>query len=397
MEAEQRQSALTRWRPTLIGLGWVAGLVLFYLLLKYVAPYFTPFLVALVLAVLINPTVDALEERTRLPRGWAVAIALLFFFGLALGFILFAVGAVVVQLGQLVADFPQHYNDLVAFSELVIARVTEVFRGLPPDFVSLTDSTVRSGLQSIYGGLQTLVRALLSGLVGLPQAFLVAVVSLVATFFFSRDKDVILEFSLGVLPAPYRERVARVNRDVVRSAVGLVKAQLILVGITLVIIVSGLLLLRVRYAWIVGLVAGLLDILPAVGPATVLVPWGAYCLLTGDHGLGLGLLALVAVVTVFRQVMEPRIVGQRIGLHPLLTLFSLYLGFRLLGATGLVVGPLVAIAVRAVIQSGRTPPVTRRPRERKAAEPPEGDPGLPGRGPGPAGAGPAPRSGGSAS
>jgi len=376
------QVATSRWQPVLVGLAWLGGLVSLYLALKYVVPFFTPFLLALALAVLIDPTVDGLEDRLHLPRGWAVAIALLFFFGLTVGLILFGIGAIVVQVGQLTADLPSQYDKLVVYSEGLLERVTAAFRGLPPDFVSLTESTIRSSLQSVYVGLQALLKAILTGMAGLPSAFLVGIIALVATFFLSRDKEVIGGFFLSVLPAAYRERVVRVNRDVVRSAVGLVKAQLTLVAITLIIIVSGLYLLGVRYAWVVGLVAGLLDVLPAVGPAAILAPWGVYCLIDGNVPLGVGLLVLISTVTVFRQIMEPRIVGQRLGLHPLTTLLALYLGIKLLGAAGLIAGPLAAIVIKAVIRSGQVPPRPRPPRRRAGSPPtPPEAPGGPGAAP----------------
>jgi sporulation integral membrane protein YtvI len=360
-ETHARQGT-SRWQPALTGLTWLAALVFVYLILKYAVPYFTPFLVALVLAVMIDPTVGELEERFHLPRGVAVAITLVFFLGIAVGLVLFGIGAVVVQLGQLATDLPSQYDRLMLLSEALLARLTAVFKGLPADFVSLTENTIRSSLGSIYAGLQALVRTVLDGLAGLPSAILVAVISLVGAFFFSRDKKLIGDSLLGLLPSAYRERIVRVNRDIVNSAVGLVKAQLTLVLITLVIIVAGLFILGVRYAWLLGLVAGLLDVLPAVGPATVIVPWAVYCFVTGDPALGAGLLVLIGVVMVFRQIMEPRIVGQRIGLHPLLTLMALYLGLKLLGAAGIVVGPLVAIAAKAVVRSGQVPP--RPPRLR---------------------------------
>ncbi len=367
-ESRPELTAFARWQPVIRGLVWLGGLVLLYLGLKYVVPFFTPFVIALALAVLIDPTVDGLEERLHLPRGWAVVITLFFFLGLVVGLLLFGVGAVVVQLGQLTVDLPDQYDKLVALSESLLARATEIFRGLPADFLTLTESTLRTSLNSIYVGLQAFVKAALAGLAGLPSAFLILVIALVATFFLSRDKEIVGEFLLSLLPASYRDRVRAVNRDVVRSAISLVKAQLTLVAITMVIIVTGLYVLGVRYAWVVGLVAGLLDVLPAVGPATVIVPWGIYCLFDGNTGLGAGLLVLIGIVMVFRQVMEPRIVGQRLGLHPLTTLLALYLGIRLLGAAGLVAGPLVAIIVKAVVKSGQVPPKPR-PRRRRPEQP----------------------------
>lgn len=371
-------NAPQRWQPLLTGVLWLGGLVLLYLVLKYVAPFFAPFLFALVLAVLIDPTVDGLEERLHFPRGWAVVVALLFFFGLVVGLVLFGVGAVAVQLGQLSIDLPAQYDKLVAFSESLLARATEAFSGLSGDIVGFVESSVRGGLQTVYLGLQSLAGTFLTGLKVLPSAFLVAVITLVATFFISRDKQLISDFLLSLLPASARERVAAVNRDVLSSAIGLVKAQLTLVGLTLAITVAGLYLLGVRYAWLAGFVTGVLDVLPAVGPAIVLVPWAVYCYVDGNVFLGTGLMVLLGVITVFRRVMELRIIGQRLGLHPLVALLSLYLGIRLLGAAGLIVGPLGAIVIKAVARSGQAPPRARPPRARTrppvAAAGPQGEP-----------------------
>ncbi len=373
----------SRWRQGLVALAWLAGLTLLYVVVKYVVPYFasfvggltTPFVIALVLAILIDSTVNALEDRLHLPRGWAVAVALGLFLVLATGFLLFGVGAVVVQLGQLSIDLPAQYSRLVTFAEGLLADVSSAFRGLPADLMSVVETSVRSGLQSVYVGLSALVQAFLRGVAALPSAFLIGIISLVATFFFSRDKELIGEFCLSLLPERQRERVVRINRDVVSSAVGLVKAQLVLVGITLLIILAGLYVLRVRYAWLVGLLAGLLDVLPAVGPATILVPWSIYCFIDGNVGLGAGLLVLAGVVAVFRQIMEPRIVGQKIGLHPLITLLALFAGVKILGAVGLIVGPLAAIIIKAVIRSGIAPPPVRARRGR-GGTPVAGEPGA---------------------
>ncbi len=351
-----RVDAGVNWQKALVWVLWTAGLVPVFLILKYVVPYFLPFLIAVTLAVLLDPTVDAIEERLRVPRGWAVGLTLIFFFGLAVGLILFAVGALVVQLGELAVNLPSHYEKLVLFSETLLERAAEVFSGMPEEMVLFIEDSIRSSLQSIYLVLDGLVQALLHGLGRLPTAFIVALVSLVATFFISRDKALIMEFFLSLLPPGWRGRALAVNQDIVASVVGLVKAQLGLVGLTMALTVGGLYLLGVRYAWLMGLLTGVLDVLPIVGPAVVLVPWAVYCFIDGDASLGLGLLVLHVCLSVFRQFMEPRIIGQRLGLHPLVALLSLYLGISLLGVTGLVVGPLVAIVIRALVKTGQDPP-----------------------------------------
>jgi sporulation integral membrane protein YtvI len=357
-------TGIPNWQRVLAALVWIVGLVLVFVALKYVVPYFLPFLVALMLAVLIDPTVDGIEERLRVPRGVAVGLALVFFFGLFLGLVLFGIGALVMQLGELAANLPAHYEKLVLFTEDLLDRLTEAYSGMPEDMVAFIDTSVRGSLQSVYLALSSLVTALLNALRGLPMAFILSLVSLVAAFFISRDKALIAEFCLSLLPPNWRDRARAVNRDVLSSVVGLVKAQLLLVALTTVLTVIGLLLMGVRYAWLVGLLTGILDILPIVGPTVVLVPWAVYCFIDGNTWLGVGLMALHLGLSTFRQFMEPRIIGQRLGLHPLIALLSLYLGIRLLGVTGLVVGPLVAIIIKALFRPGPTPPAAGPPAPR---------------------------------
>ena len=99
----------------------------------------------------------------------------------------------------------------------------------------------------------------------------------------------------------------------------------------------------------IAVIVSVLDVLPALGAAVVLVPWGIVSLAAGNVRVGAGLLILAGVVTLLRQIAEPKIVGKSLGLHPLVALLSMYVAFRLFGAIGLVLGPCTAIVVRSVM------------------------------------------------
>ena len=110
--------------------------------------------------------------------------------------------------------------------------------------------------------------------------------------------------------------------------------------------------MRIPYAFIIALLLAVVDLLPLLGTGVILIPWALICLLLGQVKLGIGLLALYGVTTLVRQVLEPKLIGDGLGLHPLLSLFSMYAGLRLFGVWGMITAPLVTAGVRAVFGGG---------------------------------------------
>lgn len=122
--------------------------------------------------------------------------------------------------------------------------------------------------------------------------------------------------------------------------------------ITLVEVWIGLLVLRVDYAFVLALLIAFADLLPILGTSSVLVPWAIFELLAGKFALGIGLLILTVILWILRNFTEPKIVGKQLGIHPVISLISMFAGVKLLGFTGLFIGPLIAILVVTLNQSG---------------------------------------------
>ena len=131
--------------------------------------------------------------------------------------------------------------------------------------------------------------------------------------------------------------------DLKKALFGFLKAQLTLISITTVIILIGLLILRVDYAITIALVTGLVDILPYLGTGLIFVPWIIYELITGNINFAIGLGVLYIIVLVQRQIMEPKVLSSNIGMDPLATLISLFVGFKLIGFLGLIIGPVTLV------------------------------------------------------
>lgn len=179
-----------------------------------------------------------------------------------------------------------------------------------------------------------------------PSFVLSLTVFLFACFCFCADASIFGALSETFLPEKMQNRIKTVGAKVKKTLFCFVRANLVLMLLTFVELYIGLLLIGADYALLMAALIALVDLLPVFGTGTVMLPWAAICMLTRDFRMAIGLLLLYAVVTLIRRFAEPRIVGKSVGLHPLLSLFSMYAGFRLAGIGGMWAGPLLAILIR---------------------------------------------------
>jgi sporulation integral membrane protein YtvI len=137
-----------------------------------------------------------------------------------------------------------------------------------------------------------------------------------------------------------------------KSIFGFLRSQFILSALTYIISLVGLLVLDVKYPLAIALLIIIVDIMPILGTGSVLVPWGTYLALTGNAFTGVGLIILFLFITVFRRIVEPKILGDSVGIGSLSALISLYVGFKLVGVIGVFIGPLVVIIYMAARRAG---------------------------------------------
>ncbi|MCL4516020.1 MAG: sporulation integral membrane protein YtvI [Firmicutes bacterium] len=315
-----------------------------FLLFRFVLTYLTPFIIAGLLAMLIDPLVGLLQRKVRLSRGAAVALILGLVLMIFSAVVAIGISQLIAELSDLVASLPEYQARFVALLEYFRQRVTGFSAGLPKPLVDAMQDSQRR----LYETLALWARSVLQAVQLLPNFFVVLVVSFLATYFISRDKEAILKYITHLTPRSWRQQMFRVRSDVGMGVIGYFRAQITLMLVTTTLSILGLLILRVRYAWLLGLAAGLLDLVPMVGPSGIFVPWLLYNFFLGDIGLGVGLTVVLAMITVVRQISEPRIVGAHIGLHPLATLMAIYLGFRILGVWGFFLGPVTLIVLKAI-------------------------------------------------
>lgn len=188
----------------------------------------------------------------------------------------------------------------------------------------------------------------------LPSILLSFAVAMISSFYFALDRDRITGFIASAVPKKWRLSLPELRRRAGKTAAGYVKAYLLILLITFCELFVGFSILGIDYAFLIAAAVAVIDILPVLGVGTVLIPWVAIEFVSGNIRLGVGLLILFAVIEIVRQFIEPRIVGGTLGIHPLVTLAAMYIGFALFGVGGMFIGPIIALAARAAVAAYRT-------------------------------------------
>ncbi|WP_420908774.1 sporulation integral membrane protein YtvI [Brevibacillus humidisoli] len=344
---------------------WVVLLVFAaYFIIQFLTPLLFPFLIALVIALVINRPVTWLTEKGRIPRWLSVLVVLLILLALIGGLATLLIAAVVVETGELLNRLPTLINELTTYLQELIEqevltnlydRFTFFYAQLDESYQLALKNNITSALDTISSAGKQLVLDLLTfvknRLLSLPDFATMLVISLLAAFFISKDFYLWRNRFRRLLPGGINSRVDRIMLDLKSALVGFIKAQLTLISITAAIVIIGLLIMRVEYAVTIGLLTGLVDLLPYLGTGTVFIPWIIYAFFKGQYGLVIGLSILYGIVVILRQIIEPKIVAENVGLDPLLTLVALFIGLNLFGFLGLIIGPVSLVVINALIKA----------------------------------------------
>ncbi len=179
-----------------------------------------------------------------------------------------------------------------------------------------------------------------------PRALIGVIVTALSCFYFATDYQGIKDGALRALSPAARERSSRIATLCADSLKKFVRAYLVIMLITFGEVFVGLLILKIPYAFLIALVVAFVDLLPIFGAGTVLIPWAIVCFIIKDVGTATGLLILYAVVTIVRQVVEPKIIGTSLGIHPLITLFAMVAALELFGIAGMILSPFILIVIK---------------------------------------------------
>ena len=316
-----------------------------YLFMKHVFLAVLPFLIGWFVAFAIRPLAARLSGKVRI-RASILRVILTILLTLTLiGSIALGVWAVSREVWRLLSTLGEGDGALYSIisdfmsSEGLIGRIFGEFAEYVADGIY---KLVISLLGTLAGFLSSLAMAV-------PKALFFALITVISAIYFAHDLEKINASVKRILPARVFSVAVRLKDGFLCAFAKYIRSYAILLAITFVEMLVGLFALRAPYPLLMAALIAVLDLLPVIGVGTVLIPWGVWSFFGGKGGFGVGLLILFVLHTVLRQMLEPRIVGKNLGVHPLLTLVFLYTGYVLFGFVGLILVPVFTVLVNVCL------------------------------------------------
>ena len=325
-------------------------------LLPRVVVFFMPFVIGWIISAIANPLVRLLEKKMKIVRKHSSMVIIIGVLAAVVGLGYLAVSRIVLEAGNLIANLPQIYanwqedfeeigQNLQVFYNRLSPYIQKSIQNVSTNFAEYASSLVQAIGEPTFEAAGNFAK-------NVPSTLISIIMCLISAYFFTADHDRILDTLRKNIPSEIFGKVSGVIHDLKSVVGGYFKAQFKIMGVVYVILVIGLLILKVNYALLVSFAIAFLDMLPFFGTGTVLAPWAIIKILSNDYQMAVGLLILYAVSQVVRQVIQPKIVGDTIGMDPLATLFFMFIGYKVSSIIGMIIAVPIGMILINLYQAG---------------------------------------------
>lgn len=326
---------------------WLIIGILIFLVGKFLY-LFLPFIISFILTATINPLKKLLVRRLHFPLELGIISAMIIEIGGLGGVITLLILRLSREIHDIYLHWPRYSRVLEYIFSSWLNTIETVYLKLPIQYIETINNTVNKMLNSVPG----LLTRGFSAAAAIPEWIIIIVISLVATYFMSKNSQRYIMDFIRIFPSEWQDNLKELGRDFVKAFGGFVKAEFIVFLITMFMSILGLLLIKAKYAIILGTITGIFGILPVLGVGIVLIPWAIFAILMGHTWFAVQLILLTSAITIMRHVIEPKILGDNVGLDPLFVLISMYIGLAATGLIGLILGPFILIAYRSLQKAG---------------------------------------------
>ena len=315
--------------------------------------FYTPFLIAIAIAMLIEPLIKWTSKKIKLERKKSAIIVLVLVFAIIIGILAFGITSLISEASNLLSG-------LNGYVDIAYAKVQEITQYIKFDgfenkaeLNTIIQNSTRNLLDTVSTIITKFLQAILNAVTSLPEIGIYTAVTVIATYFMCTDRLYMLDQLEHHLPKNWVRKIGIHFREIASYLGNYLKAEFILIGIDFVITLVGLFAMNfigfnIKYPLLVALGIGFVDALPLVGSGTAMVPWAVVSALNGDLRLAISILVLFAIIIIVRQLLEPKIVSSQIGIHPIFTLISMYTGYKFIGVLGMLIGPIILIILKSI-------------------------------------------------
>lgn len=313
--------------------------------------FFMPFVIGWFIAFIANPLVCWLEKRLKIVKKLGSAIIIVAVLAGVVSVLYFGISKLADEVGSLIHNFPQIYSEL----EKGLQEIGESFQGV----FSFLPEGIQNGWNAIIVNLDSAMGKIISEISEptvaaagnlakrIPSVLVSTIVTIVAAYFFIAERDEVILWFKRITPEPIQKRMSMVIDNMKYAVGGYFKAQFKIMIVVGVILFIGFKIMRVNYSVILAILIAFLDFLPVFGTGTAIWPWAVYKVLSGDYKMTIMLLVLYGITQLVRQVIQPKLVGDGLGMQPLVALVLLFVGYKL----GSLVGMIFAVPIGMIVMN----------------------------------------------
>ncbi len=335
---------------------YILGVLLLFVLTPRLLVFFMPFVVGWVIAMLANPLVRFMEQRFKIVRRHSSMLIIIAAITLVVAGGYFALSALFRELFGFLEVLPNIYGSFLEDLEDIRRNLQGFSTKFPPQLrenaASITDSLTRSLGDLVGAAGKPTVAAAGTVAKNIPNALIHVIFAVLSAYFFIAERDRIVQTVQERIPEWIREKWYFITEKFKRAIGGYFKAQFKIMGIVAVILLVGFLILRIRYGVLLAVLIAFLDFLPFFGTGTALLPWAVLKILSADYQFAVGLIIIYLVSQLVRQLIQPKIVGDSIGLKPLPTLFFMFIGYKVSSIFGMIIAVPLGMILISLYQAG---------------------------------------------
>ena len=317
-------------------IGMFLGLIV--LISKFMLAYVFPFVIGIIVALAVQKPAYGLSKRIHIKKQiWAVILTVLIC-AVTLAAAALGVWAIAGKLGRLIGKIPEYFSVFEKSLNSIKKGMTD---GISISGKNSFENAFSGAIDSLASGISGYISSAAAALVsGLPTFLIGSIVTVVASCYIAKDYERLKKFALGIIPEKKAVKIVAVKRIITENAFKFIKGYGIIAAITFLELSAALAILGVNNPILKALMISLIDAMPVLGIGTIIIPWSIAELFKNNYYLGFGLLASYSVIVIIRNFIEPKIIGEQIGINPVFTLIAMFLGLKVAGIIGLLLFPL---------------------------------------------------------
>ncbi len=332
---------------------FIGTLILLFLVCKF-ALFFMPFLISGIIAIMIEPLIKFCMNKLKLSRRVSSFIIVILTIVLLFSLVIWASGELVSELLKLTSNIAPAFANITSWLTELTTKISNEYTEIPDQVIS----TVQTSLIDFVGKLGQYIGALASKVLNMvlsvPTIFINVIITIMALVFFTKDRIYVIDMLEHHFPKSWITNTVKIGKEVFSSLGGYLKVYTKILIITFIELFIAFTFIykfvgfNIPYPFVFAFLIALLDILPILGVGTVLNPWALWLLVTGEYGFALTVFLTYIAIFIIRQFLEPKLVSKQFGIHPIITLMAMYAGFKTMGFIGMLVGPLILMALRCI-------------------------------------------------